>query len=137
MTKKHQFTLNMEVDVFDPQALWEAARDRFLAENPSHKKAKIPLIGTKKKPDLGACLIMLIDPGESPSGCSIIGTNAEDLSAANWFDTPRSSSARSAETTSCAISRPEPEPSGRQSTGGSHSRSEADAGRICRGFNTE
>lgn len=62
-----QVTLYVNVD--DPRALRAAA----LAANPGQAR----LLGRKSRPDVGACLRMLFDPGTSPDGCRILDSSTE------------------------------------------------------------
>lgn len=64
----HRFTLLATVT--DPAALHEAARDNCLERNMSDGEIE-DAIGPEDAPDIDGCLVMLIDPINSPQGLQI------------------------------------------------------------------
>lgn len=79
MQKTHvHFTMNLEV--FDPEALYEAAAARLRDDFPDMSADDFEdMIGAPDDPDLTGCLQTLLDPGESPPGCQIEDSAAEKL----------------------------------------------------------
>lgn len=66
------YTISIHVDVSDDRALLAAARIRAKAENNGDQRDDVLL--KDGETNVGACLIMLFDPGVSPAGCTIIET---------------------------------------------------------------
>lgn len=79
MRTAHQVTLY--VTVYDSTELHEHAASvmrRDMRDTPKEMARQIrELLGTNRKPDLGACLRMIFDPGESPPGCTINDSSHE------------------------------------------------------------
>ncbi|USN15876.1 hypothetical protein PAPPERLAPAPP_01340 [Brevundimonas phage vB_BpoS-Papperlapapp] len=79
MRDAYQITITL--DVTDPRQLFDAALQRFHAENPGtpvgEPDAYRDYIGTRAQPDISGCLTMLADPGASWPGTSIDGSSAE------------------------------------------------------------
>ena len=65
--------IEMRVDVFDPQALYDAAKARWRQDNPD-PESWVDMLDTLRPDgeiDINACLIMLADPGLSWPGTDI------------------------------------------------------------------
>ncbi len=77
MTIRPVYTIAIEVEVYDPQDLWSAARVHALTHDGLGEQEFIDECGSKDDPDLGRCLQMILDPGASPDGCSIIESRVE------------------------------------------------------------
>lgn len=77
------YTLKMNIEVSDPQALWDKANEYLRAE--IYAGGEVALIteairlsiGSRDKPDIGACLIMLLDHNSNLAGGKIEDTQAE------------------------------------------------------------
>jgi hypothetical protein len=67
--------ITLHVNVWDREALYTAAKARALADGYRVRDLR-ETIGTKRRPDVSACLVMLLDPGTSPAGCSIEDSTA-------------------------------------------------------------
>lgn len=88
--RKVPVNITIEVEVFDERALWQAAIDRarddgLFTDEPT--KDVLDMLGDPdhaegSSVDLAACLIMLLDPGESPPGCEIQQSSG---SAEHWL----------------------------------------------------
>lgn len=63
-------TVTLAVNVHDPAALWAAAMAHAMKESMTQDDAA-ELLGTQRRPDVPACLQMLLDPGTGPAGTSI------------------------------------------------------------------
>lgn len=68
-------TVEINVEIFDKEALWHHAR--FV-----HHRSRIStpfeeLCGTREDPQITDCLIMIFDPGVSPEGTQISETTAQ------------------------------------------------------------
>jgi hypothetical protein len=70
------WTFSLCVEVSEPREVHEAAMRRAVADGMSRRDA-YSLLGTKRQPDMAACLQMLFDPGVSPDGCKIISGDAQ------------------------------------------------------------
>lgn len=55
----------LDCRVHDPQALYDAARQRYRADG--GKGAVLGMLGSRRSPDICGCLQMLLDPGSSPA----------------------------------------------------------------------
>jgi hypothetical protein len=62
-------TFHIDLDIDDPETLYQAALERLLQENVDEDDAKRTLRPEGVIND-SACLVMLLDPGSLP-GCSI------------------------------------------------------------------
>ncbi len=73
------YTVSMDVTVHDEQALWDAAAVAYVEDAGSHVLLSEieDLLGTREEPDIPACLQMLLDPGESPAGCTVEESRCE------------------------------------------------------------
>lgn len=69
------YSVTIDVDVHDKRALYREARAKAKFDGLGSNLAD--LLGTAKKPDIGACLIMILDPGSSPDGTSIVESRVE------------------------------------------------------------
>jgi hypothetical protein len=91
-------SVTLYVEVLDPQAMWDDAHRASALAHLDHKihddaqptcladellAEFVSLCGTRKDPDIGDCLRMIFDPGESPPGILIEDSSAE-------FEGPRS-----------------------------------------------
>ena len=74
MSRDYAFTLHLRVT--DRTALHAAAMTRAVADGMSRGDA-YRVLGTKRRPDVPACLTMLFDPGLSPDGTEILDSTAE------------------------------------------------------------
>jgi hypothetical protein len=73
-------TFKIDLRIFDKAALYSAARERYIREcgnRPPKRKDISEMLGTKRDPDIAACLVMLFDPGSGPDGISIDHSYAE------------------------------------------------------------
>jgi hypothetical protein len=77
--KKTGVTVSIQLTVHDEKGFRAAAYDRALADGLSPKEAKTYLSGAKTS--LADCAGMLIDPGTSPDGCDILGSDSESWEA--------------------------------------------------------
>lgn len=66
-------TLTMYLNVHDPEAFAKAAQERAIAEGVDPADAA----ETYTTDNLGACAVMLIDPGMSPPGSEILDTETD------------------------------------------------------------
>jgi len=73
---KSQFNVMLDVTVFDQIALYGAALTHALATG-STESESIDLLKPEGEIDVSACLIMLLDPGVSPSGIQIESCTVE------------------------------------------------------------
>lgn len=69
------YTFVLRIEVTDVMALYEAASER--ADEGGCGNSIEEIIGTAAEPDVFACVQMLLDPGESPQGTSIIESMVE------------------------------------------------------------
>ena len=76
MTEKH-VTASLHLRVYDVRAVARAAQQRAIAEGfaKTLKEARKAGYGPR---DLGACALMLLDPGKSPPGSKIRDSSAEE-----------------------------------------------------------
>lgn len=72
------FTFEIDVEIHDPHALFEAAKlhakvhdGMTLEESEAHHRPDGEI-------DIGACLVTLLDPSTLP-GCDILGSTTEEL----------------------------------------------------------
>jgi hypothetical protein len=72
-------TFSIDLDVYDPQLLWDTATQRALDDG---YPPDDDVLGTRNEPDVRGCLTMLLDPGSLP-GCSI---NDSDVEVHHEFD---------------------------------------------------
>lgn len=63
-------SVTIDVRVHNPEELWAAAMAHLTGAGIDTDDAESAL-GTKTEIDEGACLRILLDPGESPPGCTI------------------------------------------------------------------
>jgi len=90
-------SVTLHVEVFDPQAMWDHAfraytgpQLRYKIHDPADPTRLgdelhgqlVALCGTRDDPDIGECLRMIFDPGESPPGIQIEDSSAEVSSTA-------------------------------------------------------
>lgn len=68
-------SVTIEVTVHDEVQLWRAALAHMTGSGIDMDDAQSAL-GTEDAIDVGACLRMLLDPGESPPGCTIEESHA-------------------------------------------------------------
>lgn len=88
-------SVTLHVEVSDPQAMWDHAfgayagpQLRYKVHDPGDPTGLgdelydgfVALCGTRDDPDIGECLRMIFDPGESPLGIQIEGSSAELVS---------------------------------------------------------
>jgi hypothetical protein len=69
------FSLCLRVD--DPQALHRAALAHLTSEDGLPKREALELIGPSTAPDIGACIVACLDPGNL-NGCSIDNSSADE-----------------------------------------------------------
>lgn len=92
MTDAITASVTLHVDVFDPQAMWDHAFRTYALSHLTYKihddaqptrladellAEFVALCGARDEPDIGDCLRMIFDPGESPPGISIEDSSAE------------------------------------------------------------
>lgn len=70
------YSVKIELSVHDPQALWHAAVAQAMKEC-AGSDLILALLGTREDPNIGACLIMILDPGEGPAGAEILHSEVE------------------------------------------------------------
>ncbi|RIA46188.1 hypothetical protein DFR49_0721 [Hephaestia caeni] len=85
-------SVTLHVEVFDPQAMWDHAFGAYARPQLRYKvydsadptrlghelhREFMELCGPRDKPDIGECLRMIFDPGESPPGVQIEDSAAE------------------------------------------------------------
>jgi len=72
--------VTLHVSVNDPQALHAAAFAQATGSDSLTRREAFEILGTKRRPDVSACLRWLFDPGTSPDGCEIVdsGTDGGD-----------------------------------------------------------
>lgn len=86
-------SVTLHVEVLDPQAMWDHALGVYAATQLRHKiydpdqptrladelhgEFTTTMCGTRDDPDIGECLRMIFDPGESPPGLLIDDSSAE------------------------------------------------------------
>lgn len=75
MTTKRQFAVTILVEVSEDDSVWDAA----LYASQLERNEFEDLCGTLEEPDVGACLRMLLDPGESQD-FEILDCTSEELS---------------------------------------------------------
>lgn len=68
-------TVSVDLKVDDERSFRETARDRAISDGLSLEEAALYL--NEDEMSLNDCAMMVIDPGESPSGCSILGSSAD------------------------------------------------------------
>ena len=71
-----EFTFTMNVRVHNAQQLHKAAYTHATKFGGLDDDETLELIGTEKKPNIEACLVMILDPGHMP-GCDIGASYAE------------------------------------------------------------
>lgn len=75
---KHIVMFAMKLDVRDPQLLWDHAYYIGRQGNAfASPEEAAEMIGTRDDPNITACVVMVLDPGESPPGAEIIDSSAE------------------------------------------------------------
>ena len=66
------------VTVYDEQALWKHAYAKMESDTGTQDQGYVEeVLGTLTEPNVGACLQMIFDPGESPPGVCIIESTSE------------------------------------------------------------
>ena len=65
--------VTISLRIHDVRAFVKAARKQAIAEGIDPEEART----TYKATDLGACAVMLLDPGTSPSGSEILESSSE------------------------------------------------------------
>ena len=75
--KKRTFEVSISIEVKDEAELYEYAMRRSIEDGLSEEAAE-EMLGSKEEPDISACLRMVIDPGTSPSGTSILDSSCEE-----------------------------------------------------------
>lgn len=69
-------SVDITVRVFDRAALWRKARDYLISNG---ERSFRSIIGSERKPDVKACLIMLLDRSEHLDGAEIGHSTVEDF----------------------------------------------------------
>lgn len=69
------YTFRLDLQVDDPQQLYDAALDRALVDGLDAEEAR-EILGSRDEPKVEDCLTMLLDPGRV-GGCSIDGSGTE------------------------------------------------------------
>jgi hypothetical protein len=70
MSGRQSATFSLNLNICDPQQLFEAAVASYKAECPNAADADLAAFGTSQEPDLSACLVQILDPGRV-AGCSV------------------------------------------------------------------
>ncbi|WP_150293623.1 hypothetical protein [Sphingobium estronivorans] len=85
-------SVTLHVEILDPQAMWDHAHRCYALSHLDHKVYDdaqptrladellaefVTLCGARDEPDIGDCLRMIFDPGESPPGILIEDSSAE------------------------------------------------------------
>lgn len=73
--EKTSASVTIHLEVFDEQAMWDHAKSVYEQTNLSSGFEE--LCGPREEPDIGECLRMIFDPGESPPGIQINDSSAE------------------------------------------------------------
>ena len=95
MAEPIEASVTLYVEIFDTQAMWDhafgvygGAQLRYKIDDPAdptrlgdelHDEFAV-MCGKRDDPDIGECLRMIFDPGESPPGVQIDDSSAEILS---------------------------------------------------------
>lgn len=66
-----ELTFRAHVEVFDREALYKAAVERAQQEGTHDSESLKTMLGTAEDPNVEGCVIMLMDPGQSPPGMQI------------------------------------------------------------------
>lgn len=75
-----QYRVGIDVEVFDANALFKAAVAHHVKDDSvSEAEARAALTTESGDININACLMMLFDPGVSPDGTSILGSEAESV----------------------------------------------------------
>lgn len=92
MTDGIEASVTLHVEIYDPPTLWDHAHRIYALSHLDHKVFDqanptalaaglldefVSMCGTRNEPDLGECLRMIFDPGESPPGVQIEDSSAE------------------------------------------------------------
>ena len=70
-------TVTIDVHVNDPKALWAAAQAKCMDKWMNTQSIK-DFIGTRRTPNVPGCLRAMFDPGQSPAGCEIQDSTADE-----------------------------------------------------------
>lgn len=75
-------SVTLHVEVFDAQAMWGHAYVIYQRSNRGRsgitvREEFVEMCGPRMEPDIGECLRMIFDPGESPPGIQINDSSAE------------------------------------------------------------
>jgi hypothetical protein len=73
---KASYTVSILVDVLDKRVLLQSALSRAKDDGLTSHEAR-SLLKPGGQIDVGACLVMLFDPGNSPQGCEIMESRCE------------------------------------------------------------
>ena len=74
-------TLTLELEITDAGTFRDTAIASYRADNPNATDEELEdFFGTAEEPNLGGCARQLFDPGESPDGCEIQDSSAEEYS---------------------------------------------------------
>ena len=68
---------SMWLEVTDRMELYKAARARFLRDNLGNENEADQVLLPEGDVDVGRCLQMVLDPGDSPDGTKILETSCE------------------------------------------------------------
>jgi hypothetical protein len=71
------YRVHLDLEVYDERALFNTALKHARSTGSSHTEAMELLMPDGQTIDVSACLIMLLDPGESPSGLTILESSVE------------------------------------------------------------
>lgn len=76
---KQIFTFTMDVEIYDPTALFNVALERMIEDGLDQADA-VDMLKPGGDLDIGACLVAIFDPGVSPAGVQIQGSTSIDAS---------------------------------------------------------
>jgi hypothetical protein len=72
-------TLTLELEITDAKEFRDTAIASYTANNPNATDEELEdFFGTAEEPNCGGCARELFDPGESPDGCEIQDSSAEE-----------------------------------------------------------
>lgn len=75
--RRASYSFSMDLQVDDPQQLYDAAMERAIEDGLDEDGART-LLGSREEPQIEDCLTMLLDPGRL-RGCSIDGSGTERI----------------------------------------------------------
>lgn len=78
MDRYELYDVVLSVSVYDPRALYDAARAELLRDSTYATEGYVErMLGTRADPDVGTCLRVLLDPGTGPAGAEILESRSD------------------------------------------------------------